>query len=89
MSAATRERTIGIMAAIMLVLVISIGFLVPKAAAHRAPQFPVLTSYPSKEPSQAKGLPTILVFAVEVAKWSDGGTHALAEGYDHFILSTC
>jgi hypothetical protein len=27
---------------------------------------------PSKEPSQAKGLPPILVFAVEVAKWSDG-----------------
>jgi len=26
----------------------------------------------SKEPSQAKGLPPILVFAVEVAKWSDG-----------------
>jgi hypothetical protein len=25
-----------------------------------------------KEPSQAKGLPPILVFAVEVAKWSDG-----------------
>jgi hypothetical protein len=26
----------------------------------------------SKEPSQAKGLPPILVFAVAVAKWSDG-----------------
>ena len=26
----------------------------------------------SKEPSQAKGLPPILVFAVKVAKWSDG-----------------
>ena len=26
----------------------------------------------SKEPSQAKGLPQILVFAVAVAKWSDG-----------------
>jgi hypothetical protein len=26
----------------------------------------------SKEPSQSKGLPPILVFAVEVAKWSDG-----------------
>ncbi len=26
----------------------------------------------SKEPSQAKGLPPILVFAVEVANWSDG-----------------
>jgi hypothetical protein len=26
----------------------------------------------SKEPSQAKGLPPILVLAVEVAKWSDG-----------------
>jgi hypothetical protein len=26
----------------------------------------------SKEPSQVKGLPPILVFAVEVAKWSDG-----------------
>ena len=26
----------------------------------------------SKDPSQAKGLPPILVFAVEVAKWSDG-----------------
>jgi hypothetical protein len=26
----------------------------------------------SKEPSQAKGLPPVLVFAVEVAKWSDG-----------------
>jgi hypothetical protein len=26
----------------------------------------------SQEPSQAKGLPPILVFAVEVAKWSDG-----------------
>jgi hypothetical protein len=26
----------------------------------------------SKKPSQAKGLPPILVFAVEVAKWSDG-----------------
>jgi hypothetical protein len=26
----------------------------------------------SKEPSQAKGLPPILVFAVEIAKWSDG-----------------
>ncbi len=26
----------------------------------------------SKEPSPAKGLPPILVFAVEVAKWSDG-----------------
>ena len=26
----------------------------------------------SKEPSQAKRLPPILVFAVEVAKWSDG-----------------
>jgi hypothetical protein len=26
----------------------------------------------SKEPSQAKGLPPILVFAVEVPKWSDG-----------------
>ena len=26
----------------------------------------------SKEPSQANGLPPILVFAVEVAKWSDG-----------------
>jgi hypothetical protein len=26
----------------------------------------------SKEPSHAKGLPPILVFAVEVAKWSDG-----------------
>ncbi len=26
----------------------------------------------SKEPSQAKGLPPILVFAVEVARWSDG-----------------
>jgi hypothetical protein len=25
-----------------------------------------------KEPSHAKGLPPILVFAVEVAKWSDG-----------------
>jgi hypothetical protein len=25
----------------------------------------------SKDPSQAKGLPPILVFAVEVAKWSD------------------
>jgi len=25
----------------------------------------------SKEPSQAKGLPPILVLAVEVAKWSD------------------
>jgi hypothetical protein len=27
---------------------------------------------PGKEPSQAKGLPPNLVFAVEVAKWSDG-----------------
>ncbi|MGH9874619.1 MAG: hypothetical protein ACRD9S_19350 [Pyrinomonadaceae bacterium] len=26
----------------------------------------------SKEPSQAKELPPILVFAVELAKWSDG-----------------
>jgi hypothetical protein len=26
----------------------------------------------SKEPSQVKGLPPILVFAVKVAKWSDG-----------------
>jgi hypothetical protein len=26
----------------------------------------------SQEPSQAKGLPPILVFAVAVAKWSDG-----------------
>ena len=26
----------------------------------------------SKEPSPAKGLPPILVFAVEIAKWSDG-----------------
>jgi len=26
----------------------------------------------SQEASQAKGLPPILVFAVEVAKWSDG-----------------
>ena len=26
----------------------------------------------SKEPSQAKRLPPILVFAVEVAKWSEG-----------------
>ena len=26
----------------------------------------------SKEPSQAKGLPPILVLAVDVAKWSDG-----------------
>jgi hypothetical protein len=42
--------------------------------AHRARQlFPVLTgSLSLKEPSQAKGLPPILVFAVEVAKWSDG-----------------
>ena len=33
MTAATRKRMISIMAKIMLVLVISIGFLVPKAAA--------------------------------------------------------
>jgi hypothetical protein len=45
----TGERVITVMA---LMLVISIGFLVPKAA--------------------AKGLPPILVFAVAVAKWSDG-----------------
>jgi hypothetical protein len=42
----------------------------------------------SKEPSLAKGLPPILVFAVEVAKWSDGRTRASAEGYDHFILNS-
>jgi hypothetical protein len=89
-----------------LVLVISIGFLVPKAAAQSdkyskmapvdqylmernaeillarsaAPDSisgsPVFSGpywfLSSKEPSQAKGLPPILVFAVEVAKWSDG-----------------
>ena len=31
----------------------------------------------SKEPSQAKGLPPILVFALEVAKWSDLRPHPL------------
>ena len=74
-----------------LVLVISIGFLVPRAAAHvmfftalkdgkdwgaGASGSPVVSGpywfLSSKEPSQAKGLPPILVFAVEVAKWSDG-----------------
>ena len=41
---------------------------------HRARQlFPVLTgSYRRRNASQAKGLPPILVFAVDVAKWSDG-----------------
>ena len=41
---------------------------------HRARQlFPAPYWFlSSKEPSQAKGLPPILVFAAEVAKWSDG-----------------
>jgi len=34
----------------------------------------------SKEPSQAKGLPPILVFAVEVAKWSDGTAAPMGAG---------
>lgn len=42
--------------------------------AHRVrPLFPGPCWFLSlKEPSQAKGLPPILVFAVEVACWSDG-----------------
>ena len=77
MMPATRER-------MMLVLVISIGFLVPKVAAQsvwiggglanrarRSLRVPYWF-LSSKEPSQAKGLPPILVFAVEVARWSDG-----------------
>jgi len=76
MMPATRKR-------MMLVLVISIGFLVPKVAAQsvwiggvanrarRSLRVPYWF-LSSKEPSQAKGLPPILVFAVEVARWSDG-----------------
>jgi hypothetical protein len=45
MRAATRERMISIMATIMFGLVIRLGFLVPKAAAH------------SDKYSKAKGLP--------------------------------
>ena len=43
----------------------------------------------SKEPPPAKGLPPILVFAVEVAKWSDG-TAALVhqELIDHYAIET-
>jgi len=71
------ERMTTIMA---LVLVIGIGFLTALkdgedwgAGASGSPVF----SSPywflsSKKPSQAKGLPPILVFAVVVAKWSDG-----------------
>jgi hypothetical protein len=33
------------------------------------------------EPSQAKGLPPILVFAVEVAKWSDGTAASIHQEY--------
>ena len=43
------------------------------AGAHGSPVFAGPYWFlSSKEPSQAKGLPPILVFAVEVAKWSDG-----------------
>ena len=81
-----------------LVLTVTIGFLVPKAAAQSdkypkmapvdqylmerdaeillsrsaAPDFISSWFLSSKEPSQANGLPPILVFAVEVAKWSEG-----------------
>jgi hypothetical protein len=40
-----------------------------------APSSPVVSGpdwFLSSKGSQAKGLPPILVFAVEVAKWSDG-----------------
>jgi hypothetical protein len=103
MRASTRERMISIMA---LVMVIGIGFLVPKAAAQsdKYPKMAPVEQYlmetnaeillarsaaPDSISSDAtilvlgrqgyetavrgkKGLPPILVFAVEVAKWSDG-----------------
>jgi len=65
------------MSIMALVLVISICFLKDGkdwgAGAHGSPVFADPNWFlSSKEPFQAKGLPPILVFAVEVAKWSDG-----------------
>ena len=79
MRAGTRERMISIMAWGCTILLILMFFTVVTDAkdwGSGAAGSPVMSApywfFSSKEPSQMKGLPPILVFLVGVADWSDG-----------------